>query len=361
MIRFATMKLKPYIEQFLMQSQPWVAYNAAVDLLGDRPDSPRVRRFYDAMRKHPCVAALIKALDPWPPKQPLTRAYNPTDSIWKLGTLADFGLRRDDKRIAAIAERVFGAQAENGGFLHGGFDHTRSWDARAYICIAHVMTYALARFGYTDDRRLVRAYEQICAWQRSDGGWHPNEKCLPGGEREAEDSCPFGSLNVLRALTAHTSHARSKTAQRGVGFLLTCWQRRSEPFRPVRFGTGSTYLKVQYPFVQWQLLKSLDTLSLVPSALKDPRFKEMVAVLKAKQDLDGTWMPESINKSWGEFDFGQKKEPSAWVTLLALRVLNRAGMDAIPGKAGAVGVGTTRSAGKKVNQRVRDRRARSKK
>jgi hypothetical protein len=294
-----------------------------VDLFKQPLDSRNVKKAYEEMRKHPLVTALIDALDPWPTKEPLTRAYNPTDSIWKLGTLADFGLRRDDKRIAAIAERVLAAQAENGGFLHGGFDHTRSWDAKPYICIAHVMTYALARFGYADDRRLVRAYEHISAWQRADGGWHPNEKCLPGGEREAEDSCPFGSLNVLRALTAHASEARGRVALRGARFLMTCWERRNEPFRPVRFGTGSTYLKVQYPFVQWQLLKTLDTLSLIPSALKDPRFQEMVAALLARQGPDGTWTPEAINKSWSAFDFGQKKEPSPWVTFLALRVLQR--------------------------------------
>jgi len=39
--------------------------------------------------------------------QPLKRAYDPKDSLWKLQVLADFGLRQDDARIAAIA----------GGFL----------------------------------------------------------------------------------------------------------------------------------------------------------------------------------------------------------------------------------------------------
>jgi hypothetical protein len=329
------MNMTPAVERMLTQGEPWVAYNAAVDLFGERRDSAGARKAYEAMRRHPGVSALIDALKPWPPEQPLSRAYDPADSIWKLGTLADFGLRREDKRIAAIANRIFAAQSPDGGFLHGGFDHTHSWDARPYICISHVMTYALARFGYADDRRLDRAYEHIAAWQRDDGGWHPNAKCLPGAERESEHSCPFGTLNVLRALTAHASHARGRPAARGAGFLMTCWARRGEPFRPVRFGTGSTYLKVQYPFVQWQLLKALDTLSVVPGALKDARFLEMAAELKSKQGPDGTWTPESINKSWSAFDFGQKKEPSAWVTFLALRVLRRGGIDTAPAAGGA--------------------------
>ena len=32
---------------------------------------------------------------------------------------------------------------------------------------------------------------------------------------------------------------------------------------------------------------------------------------------------ESIYKYWKGFDFGQKKAPSPWITLLALRVIKR--------------------------------------
>ena len=312
------------IDRLLASDQPWVVFNARRDLLEESDDAATVRRAYEAMRQHPLVARMIDALHAWPPEEPLTGAYRPTDSIWQLNTLADFGMRRDDKRIAAIAKRVLSAQAESGGFLHGGFDHTRTWDARPYICIAHVMTYALARFGYGDDPRVARAFEHIGKWQRPDGGWHPNEKCLPGNERADEHSCPFGTLNVLRALTAERRRASGRVAARAAEYLLTCWARRAEPFRPVGFGTGSTYLKVQYPFVQWQLLKALDALALVPAARKDARFRQMLDALRAKQNPDGTWTPESINKSWADFDFGQKKQPSMWVTFLALRVLRRA-------------------------------------
>ena len=89
---------------------------------------------------------MIGELNPWPPAEPLSRAYDPKDSIRKLSGLADFGLRRDIKSISAIADRVFAAQAGN-GVLYGGFDHTKSWHERPYVCIAHVMTYALTRFG----------------------------------------------------------------------------------------------------------------------------------------------------------------------------------------------------------------------
>jgi hypothetical protein len=73
--------------------------------------------------------------------------------------------------------------------------------------------------------------------------------------------------------------------------------------------------------VQYQLLKTIDTLSFVPAVHVDPRYLEIVARLKSKQTAEGRWQVESINKTWSAFDFGQKKAPSPWVTFLALRVM----------------------------------------
>lgn len=247
------------VEWLISSGEPWVVYNALVDLRDTDGGSAEVQAAYRSMQEHPQVTGLLDGLSSWPTETPLGKAYDPKDSIWKLNTLADFGLKKDDKRVAAIADRVFAAQSEDGGFLHGGFDHTKSWHTRPYICISHVMTYALARFGYLDDPRLNRAYDQLMAWQRLDGGWHPNKLNLPGEEREAEPSCPFGTLNVLRAVVANPSLRDSVVADSAAEYLLTCWERRGEPYRPVGFGIGSSWDKVQYPFVQYQLLKEIDT------------------------------------------------------------------------------------------------------
>jgi hypothetical protein len=303
-------------------AEPWVAYAALVDLAGVAPSTEVAQAAYARLASHPLIEGLIDALDGWP-RTPLARAYDPKDSLWKLSMLADFGLRRDDPRIAAIAERIFTAQADDGGFLHGGFDHTRSWDERPYICIDHVQTYALARFGYVGDLRLERAFTHILERQRLDGGFHPDEKTLPGRARENEPSCPFGTVNVLRALVAHAEHRAGPAATRSAEYLLACWSRRSEPYRPVGFGIGATWDKLQYPFVQYQRLKTIDTLSQVQTLVKDPRYIEMLAQLESKRRPDGYWWAEAVNKPYAAFDFGQKRGPSPWITLVALRILRR--------------------------------------
>lgn len=171
------------------------------------------------------------------------------------------------------------------------------------------MTYALARFGSLDDPRVANAYAQIESRQRIDGGWHPNEQLLPGAKREADPSCPFGTVNVLRALTADPNLHIGRTTERAVDMLLDCWVRRDEPYRPVGFGMGGTFRKLQFPFVQHQILKTLDALSLVPAALKDPRYSEMRAGLIAKRAADGTWRAEGVSAPYEVFDFGQKSPP----------------------------------------------------
>lgn len=321
------MSINTSLLTWLLESEePWVVLNTRLDLLGQGEDEKEVREAYARLQKDAHVKALLDEVKTWPQVQPLGRAYDPKDALWKLAMLADFGLKRDDKRIKAVAEKVFENQAAEPapqGFLHGGFDHTKSWDKRPYICISHVMTYALARFGYEADPRLERAYEYLTSWQRLDGGWHPTEACLPGRERADEPSCPFGTVNVLRALSAHTILKESEVAARGVENVLTLWERRAEPYRPVGFGMGSLFNRMQYPFVQHQLLKTVDTLSNFSTALGDGRFGEMLSAVTEKQTPEGFFKAEGVNKPYADFDFGQKKAASPWITLLAARAEHR--------------------------------------
>ncbi|MCA9931097.1 MAG: hypothetical protein KC419_21580 [Anaerolineales bacterium] len=316
------------IDWLLAQNKPWVTLNTYLDLL-DRPvDSPEVRAAYKSLRHDEQVATILDEAQVWPQATRLKKAYDPKDTLWKLAILADFGLKRDDELIQAVAQKVLDLLAGDPhppGFLHGGFDHTRGWDERPYICISHVMTYALARFGYLDDPRVQAAYDCLESWQTHDGGWHPNEKNRPGGVQENEPSCPFGTVNILRAISANPALRDSPIAERAVENVLTLWQRRAEPYRPVGFGMGTTFNKLQYPFVQHQLLKTVDTLSNFPSALQDERFVEMVTAVTAKQSPDGTFTTEGINKPYAGFDFGQKKQPSAWITFLVVRTQHRLG------------------------------------
>jgi hypothetical protein len=49
----------------------------------------------------------------------------------------------------------------------------------------------------------------------------------------------------------------------------------------------------------------------------------MLAMLNAKADATGRFIAEWGCRAWAEWDFGQKREPSGWITLVARRTLQR--------------------------------------
>jgi len=69
----------------------------------------------------------------------------------------------------------------------------------------------------------------------------------------------------------------------------------------------------------------LPMLSQINRVKTDPRFLEMIDIIRDKANSDGLYTPESIWMAWKGWDFAQKKQPSPWITFLVLRILKRIG------------------------------------
>ncbi len=89
------------------------------------------------------------------------------------------------------------------------------------------------------------------------------------------------------------------------------------------FFMGTDFRKVKAPLVWYDLLHVLDVLSRFPWLADDARLLDMLAVLASKADDGGRLTPESVWMAWKDWEFGQKKVPSRWVTLLAWRIVRR--------------------------------------
>ena len=59
----------------------------------------------------------------------------------------------------------------------------------------------------------------------------------------------------------------------------------------------------------------------IPEIRSEPVLNEMVQIIASKLKSSGKVIPESIYLAWKDWDFGQKKEPSAWLTFLVHRIL----------------------------------------
>jgi len=86
---------------------------------------------------------------------------------------------------------------------------------------------------------------------------------------------------------------------------------------------GTDFRKLKAPSCWYDIVGVAGVLSKFEFVRDDPRFIEMVAQLKSKQDKDGFFTPESVYQKLKDWDFGQKKEPSPYLTYLCCRIFER--------------------------------------
>jgi len=86
---------------------------------------------------------------------------------------------------------------------------------------------------------------------------------------------------------------------------------------------GTDFSRLKAPFIWYDVLHVADALSRLPWLRQDPRLQDMVSVMTGQVAADGRATPGSVWMAWKDWEFGQKKVPSRWVTLLVERVRQR--------------------------------------
>jgi hypothetical protein len=89
------------------------------------------------------------------------------------------------------------------------------------------------------------------------------------------------------------------------------------------FGIGTTFRRLKYPFVWYDILHVVDVLSRFPFVHADPRFREMVETITAQADEDGRYRAGSMYRAWKGWEFADKRSLSPWITFLVRRILKR--------------------------------------
>jgi hypothetical protein len=316
------------LADWLLEGPAFVRYRTLVDLLGLNEADKEVRTARAAIPHEPAVKRLLGKRNEagyWGSPGDIFKWWPRKDTtFWVLGVLADFGLTKRDAGIEQACEYVFSTQLPCGAF---GIRPP----PRPYECFTGILAESLARLGYANERRLERAYVWLSERQRRDGGFWCKNTGQPGGPREREPSCALGTLCVLSALSVHPTIRNRELCARSAAFLLKCWDNRGKikyAGHDSQIGTG--WDKPKYPFTDYRILGYLDVMSRLPAARQDPRLRKMTRLLMSKQDAEGRVRPESIHRAWSDFDFGQKKEASRWLTFLTCRVLRRLGSPVLP-------------------------------
>ena len=238
----------------LDSDEPWTRYRTRLDLLGESESSAGVRADRRAMLRHPLVRQLITQAATWPGRS-LTRHNDAAHPIYALSTLADYGIRYDDRGMSKAVKAILAHQSKEGALqtlvnipkaFGGSGKDSWTWIA----CDAPTLAYSLLSFGLSNDPRVIASAKQTASLAE-ENGWRcraaPELGRLKGPGKRG-DPCPMANVYALKVLSLLPGGSRQRAAKRGVEALLRLYAARGTR-RPFLFGIGSDFHKLRYPFV----------------------------------------------------------------------------------------------------------------
>ncbi len=317
------------IIDWLLSSEPWVEYRTRIDLLNQPESASDVQLARKKMLDHPQIKVLIDDVKGWP-GEVLKRHNDAKHPIHKLSFLAELGLRKSDPGIEETCTRIFENQSSEGVFEIIGnipthFGGSGKDEFLWMLCDAPLVVYSMVKFGYGKTSEVQKAISYLMQLNE-DNGWRCCASESLGtkfrGPGRKDDPCPYANLIMLKLLSELPGLKKSDEAIKGLQCIYNLWDIRKEK-KPYLFAMGTDFRKLKAPLVWYDIIHVLDILSKFPTTFDYPVIKELVSIVLQKQDEKGKFTPESVFRAWKDWDFGQKREPSAWITFLIYRILNR--------------------------------------
>ncbi len=314
---------------WLLEGEPWVEYRTRIDLLQESENSPKVKKAYSVALTHPQIKSITTELSEWP--NSILKSHKKAGHLLhKLGFLADIGFRADNIEINKIVHQIMAHQSPEGPFqvlvnIHPRYGGSGEDQFAWMLCDAPLIAYAMTKFGLGKKSVVQDALKHLLSLER-ENGWpcatSPELGKFRGPGRKS-DPCPYANLVMLQLLSQFPEKHAEPAVKIGVETLLSLWEQRAER-RPYLFAMGTNFRKLKAPLIWYDILHVTDVLTQFHWALEDKRLQEMIQIVKNKADKAGRFTAESIWMDWRGWGFGQKKEPSKWITLVVQRMLKRA-------------------------------------
>lgn len=313
---------------WLLESEPYVEYATRISILKQNKSSlhdlrnsvlldSRIKRYLND------IADFNSML--------VTNHKNPELPIHKLIFLLDVGLDTDVPEVDLAIKQITKNRDEYGMYksmtnipkhFGGSGEDTLSWS----LCDAPLMLYALLKAGISYENNVKKGVEYIGALQKDNGFPCTVSKELGKfrGPGKKDDCCPYATLIILKLLSLIPEYTNSELVTIGINQLLNLWE-NSKVLHPYMFYMGTDFRKLKAPTMWYDIISMSDCLSYFEVATKDKRFQEILDVIESKANQNNQFTPESIYQKCKDWDFGQKKQPSPWLTFLCLRILERSG------------------------------------
>lgn len=309
---------------WMLEGDPWVRVQVQRDLIQNGQSTDRYQTDRESFLADPRFVNMITSLQNWP-CMPLSSHKSAGHPIHILEFLAETGFNRSDAGISEIADKIFETQSTDGPFqvlmnipLH--FGGTGIDELAWALCDSPLVTWSLARMGWAEDTRVHTAVEKFLSMSKENGWPCGGNLGKFRGPGRKEDPCPYATLLMLKCCSELPAYKNSQAVQQGIDSLLHLWS-SSIDSHPYMFYMGNDFRKLKAPLVWYDLLHVLTILRKYDQARKDPRYSEMTDLLRSKMDAEGKFTPSSIWQIWKDWEFGQKKTPSRYLTFLCWRIL----------------------------------------
>jgi len=308
------------------RSEEWLKYAIQLNLLHS-PKEENAALLKSALADEKIILALNDAAHYH--ETLVTSHKNPMLPIQRLLFLLDLGFDTDIPEIQVAIDQILTHKDENGVYqsmtnvpkhFGGAGVDVFSW----CLCDAPSLLLALVKAGVDYEKHIKPGVDYLVSLCRDNGfpcAVSPELGRFRGPGRKS-DCCPYATLIMADLLSYLPEYRDSDVARTSIETLLQLWETSREQ-HPYMFYMGTDFRKLKAPSCWYDIVSVAGVLSKFHAVHNDPRFLEMVDLIKSKQDNDGFYTPESIYMKLKGWDFGQKKEPSPYLTYLCLRIFDR--------------------------------------
>lgn len=315
---------------WLLSSNPWTRYNTLVHLMNVSPSSEEAREVKQELLKHPLVTGLIREAEQWLP-QAATRNNDPKLSYFQLRMLSDFGLDMYDAALEPIIQKAVSHQSENMFAVRGEPPATQRGGREFVIpdpsadvwhvspCNSPVITNALLRLKYTFGD-LTKAVEALQEKWNTQQGWFCHFFFVESQFKKLQAGCPMAGIMALDVFSQVPELKESQYAKNAFEPILF---HRDYGKTLYYFGRSKKFFTMKYPFVWYNALYLADVLTRFEFLKGHDLVRDLIRWIEDSQDETGRFKANSVFLPYKDWDFGNKKEPSPWITYLCCRILKQ--------------------------------------